>query len=143
MARCPAYLLSLLLTTSAASAQVAPLPPAGSPGAPGVISQAPPRDTVAATGTARIRGRVVAADTGLPLRKAQVRAFAAALRENRLAATDDNGVYEIKELPAGRYQLSATKSSFWRHRLRRESWEDRPSGSRRPSPSRAKTSPCG
>jgi hypothetical protein len=109
MARFPAYLLALLLASSAASAQVAP-PPPGS--VPGIIPQAPPRDSAPRTGTARIRGRVVAADTGQPLRKAQVRATAAELRENRLATTDDNGVYDIKELPAGRYQLIATKGSF-------------------------------
>jgi hypothetical protein len=76
------------------------------------LPQLPPRDTGLKTGTARIRGRVLAADTGEPLRKAQVRATSAELRENRLAATDANGVYEIKEVPAGRYQLTASKGSF-------------------------------
>ena len=56
--------------------------------------------------------RVLAADTGEPLRKAQVRATSAELRENRLAATDANGVDQIREVPAGRYQLTASKGSF-------------------------------
>src|SRR5437867_874726 len=57
------------------------------------------------TGTAIVRGRVVAADTGQPLRRAQVRFMAAELRENRLATTDVDGRYEIKELPAARYTI--------------------------------------
>ena len=109
MTRCPVFLLGLLLMSSASFAQVPlPPPPVSVPGLP----QLPPRDTAPKTGTARIRGRVVAADTGQPLRKAQVRATSAELRENRLATTDNNGVYEITELPAGRYQLTATKGSF-------------------------------
>jgi protocatechuate 3,4-dioxygenase beta subunit len=34
------------------------------------------------------------------------------LRENRLAITADNGTFELTELPAGRYQLNASKGSF-------------------------------
>jgi hypothetical protein len=56
------------------------------------LAQAPPpRDrstTDAPTGTARLRGRVVAADTGTPLRRAQVRAVASANRTTRLTSTD-------------------------------------------------------
>ena len=47
----------------------------------------------APTGTAQIRGRVVAADTGTPLRRAQVRAVATGLRTNRLTSTDAEGRY--------------------------------------------------
>jgi hypothetical protein len=106
MSRNPWLLLGLLLMSSAASAQAPP--PANVPGFP----QLPPRDTTPKTGTARIRGHVVAADTGQPLRKAQVRVTSSELRENRLATTDANGVYELTELPAGRYQLTASKGSF-------------------------------
>jgi protocatechuate 3,4-dioxygenase beta subunit len=73
---------------------------------------APRRDSPLKVGTARIRGRVVAADTGEPLRKAQVRAMSPELRESRLATTDREGLYEVAELPAGRYQLMASKGSF-------------------------------
>ena len=100
--------MGLLLVSSASFAQAPPPPAVSVPGLP----QLPPRDTAPKIGTARIRGRVVAADTGQPLRKAQVRATSAELRENRLATTDANGVYELTELPAGRYQLTATKGSF-------------------------------
>lgn len=79
--------------------------------APGVV-QTPPRDASGQTGTGRIRGRVAAADTGQPIRKAQVRATAPEVKENRVTTTDVNGVYELVDLPAGRYQLTVTKGSF-------------------------------
>lgn len=93
-----------------ASAQVAvggQVPP-GQP--PGGLPM--PRDTSTRTGTARIRGHVFAADNGAPIRKAQVRAMSQELRENRLATTDAQGLYEFKDLPAGRYTLTANKGSF-------------------------------
>ena len=107
--------LSILtpLTPASTAAQVivgsqlpAPPPPPPPPGAMPMT-----RDAVK-TGTARIRGRVVAADTGQPLRKAQVRVFSPELRENRSVSTDAEGRYELKELPAGRYQVNVAKGSF-------------------------------
>jgi hypothetical protein len=65
-----------------------------------------------APGTATIRGHVLAADTGLPLRKAQVRIFAPEIRENRMATTDTEGRYEFKEVRAGRYTINANKGSY-------------------------------
>jgi protocatechuate 3,4-dioxygenase beta subunit len=75
----------------------------------------PPRDGTAApapTGTGRIRGRVVAADNGFPLRRAQVRISAPEVRINRSATTDAEGRYEFPELPAGRYNISVTRSGY-------------------------------
>jgi protocatechuate 3,4-dioxygenase beta subunit len=75
----------------------------------------PPRDGATAevpTGTARIRGRVVAADNGTPLRRAQVRISAAELRVNRSATTDADGRYEFSELPAGRYNVNVSRSGY-------------------------------
>src|ERR1700724_2167436 len=63
-------------------------------------------------GTALLRGHVLAADTGRPLRKAQVRLVAPETRENAAATTDDDGRYEFKEVKAGRYTISATKGSY-------------------------------
>ena len=77
--------------------------------------QMPPRDPTQpakAAGTAIIRGHVLAADSGQPLRKAQVRIVSGELRENRLATTDGDGKYEFKEVVAGRYNVSATKGSY-------------------------------
>ena len=78
----------------------------------------PPRDRVPPAaeetprGTAVIRGVVVAADTGTPIRRAQVRASAPGARSSRLATTDAQGRFEFKELVAGRYTLSASKGGF-------------------------------
>jgi hypothetical protein len=73
-----------------------------------------PRDNAPApkTGKAIVRGRVVAADTGQPLRKAQVRITSNEFRENRMTTTDADGKYEFKELPAGRYNVQASKGSY-------------------------------
>ena len=66
----------------------------------------------AATGTSRIRGRIVAADTGQPIRRAVVRVFAQELPEGRSTSTDERGVYQLATLPAGRYTVSASKGGF-------------------------------
>jgi hypothetical protein len=74
---------------------------------------APPRDTPidhAPTGTARISGRVFAAETGNPLPKAQVR-----LSSNRLslgAFTDGEGRYEFTNLPAAPHSISVSKAGY-------------------------------
>jgi Carboxypeptidase regulatory-like domain len=74
----------------------------------------PPRDNrgAAQSGTARLRGRVVAAQTGLPLRCAQVTVFSADGQLQRSATTDDEGRYEFVELPAGRLSVTATKAGY-------------------------------
>lgn len=63
-------------------------------------------------GTATVRGHVTAADTGQPLRKAQVRIVAAEIRENRLATTDENGAYEFTDVRPARYTILASKGSY-------------------------------
>jgi hypothetical protein len=104
-------LVSGVLVPALAQTQSPPLPtPAPRAVAPG---QPPARDNATPqTGTARIRGRVVAADNGSPLRRAQVRLSGAGLQDPRIAATDEQGRYELKDLPAGRFTLSATKSGY-------------------------------
>jgi Carboxypeptidase regulatory-like domain len=72
----------------------------------------PAREASTKPGTAVIRGRVVAADTGQPLRKAFIRASSPDLRDGRVTSTDVEGRYELKELPAGRYTLNASKGSY-------------------------------
>jgi hypothetical protein len=61
------------------------------------------------TGTAVIRGRVIRSDTGQPLRRVEVRPET---MEAGAVFTDDNGRYEIAGLPAGSYQLNASKPGF-------------------------------
>jgi hypothetical protein len=55
---------------------------------------------------------VVALDTGAPVRRAQVRVTAQNVRDARLATTDAQGRFEIRELAAGRYTMTASKGGF-------------------------------
>jgi protocatechuate 3,4-dioxygenase beta subunit len=106
MSRVVGAFLTAVLVSAVCAAQAPQTLPPGFPQAP------PVRDTSAAPATAIIRGHVLDASNGRPLRKVMIRAFAPELRENRLAISDNNGAYEIKNLPAGRYQLTASKGSF-------------------------------
>ncbi|MDP2319262.1 MAG: carboxypeptidase-like regulatory domain-containing protein [Acidobacteriota bacterium] len=75
-------------------------------------ARATPLRDDAPRGTAVIRGQIVAADTGAPIRRAQVRVSSPEARESRVAATDAQGRFEVKELPAGRYTINASKGGF-------------------------------
>src|SRR6266576_1153138 len=83
--------------------------------------QRPNPTPVPAAQTATLRGRVIAGDSGQPLRKAQVRLnqidvpwdfTPGAGRENRVTTTGADGRYEFTNVPAGRYEVSASKSAF-------------------------------
>lgn len=64
-------------------------------------------------GTAIVRGVVVAADTGAPLRRAQVRVMPSnAPGGGGVTQTDGQGRFEVKELAAGRYSISASRSGY-------------------------------
>src|SRR3954452_16790604 len=91
----------LLVTTANVASALAGQPPSGQSNA------APPPP-----GTSTLKGHVVAADSGQPLRKAQVRITAGEIRENRVATTDADGLFEFKELRAGRYFITASKGGF-------------------------------
>ena len=78
------------------------------------LAQAPARDTPAPTGTAVIRGRVIAAAGQRPLATVEVRAAAGALHVNKVVLTDANGRYEIVDLPAGRYTVGTNKENYVR-----------------------------
>ena len=112
MARTLALILAVGLSMLAPSWSSAQVITFGAPGV-GPMQGMPQRDTTTPkTGTARIRGRITAADTGQPLRKAQVRVVSPETRENHLTSTDAEGKYELKDLPAGRYQINVSKGSF-------------------------------
>src|SRR5262245_26913254 len=64
------------------------------------------------TGTASIRGRVVAVETGVGLKNVQVRLTGGGFREGRTVGTDAEGRYEIDNLPAGRFTLNAAKTGY-------------------------------
>src|SRR5438105_3283026 len=61
------------------------------PCTPAVSAQTPARDKPDPTGTAVIRGRIVDAVSGEPVRKARVRASSSVLQNARTATTDVNG----------------------------------------------------
>lgn len=63
------------------------------------------------TGTAVLRGQVFSVD-GTPLRRAQVRATGQDGRGGGVTSTDARGSFEIKDLPAGRYSINASKAGY-------------------------------
>jgi hypothetical protein len=81
-------------------------------------SDQPARDTPAQQQNAPpassglISGRVLAADTGRPVKRARVFVTAAELPGGKAMLTDDSGAFALAELPAGRYTLNASKSGF-------------------------------
>jgi hypothetical protein len=98
-------------------------PPAGRLGGPATGRQGgaaggrqgaaarPARDRPAVEGTGVIRGRVVTADTGTPVRRAQVQATFGGQRA-RVALTDGDGRFEMRDLPAGSVVLRASKTGL-------------------------------
>ena len=89
--------------------------------APPQTPASPSRSQAAAAQPATIRGHVVAADSGLPLRKAQVRAMliepqAGTARtpgsDSRAAMTDGDGAYELSGLTPGRYNITVFKPAY-------------------------------
>ena len=62
-------------------------------------------------GTSVIRG-VVTSDAGAPVRRAQVRANVSGMPGARVTSTDAQGRFELRELPAGRWTVSASKPGF-------------------------------
>jgi carboxypeptidase family protein len=102
---------ALLVFGTIASAQPPGPPPPGQPPGP----RAPARDqrVPAQTGTAIVRGRVLAADTGRPLRRARITLTAPELGgEPRTASTGMDGRYEVTELPAGRFTIRVVRSGY-------------------------------
>lgn len=100
--------LAALTIVMPAAAQTTAPTPAPRPLSPPV----PPRDAVPApAGTGRIRGRVVLANDGQPLRRAQV-TLTGEPNLRRQVTTDGDGRYEVSDLPAGRFTVSAGKGGF-------------------------------
>jgi len=84
----------------------------------GTFAQQPARDTSAQPKDAvpvpsgRITGRVAASDNGRPVKRARVFVSAAELPGGRGVLTDDAGIFDFTELPAGRYTLTVSKTGF-------------------------------
>ena len=71
----------------------------------------PARDRAQAEGTAVIRGRVLTADSGTPLRRAEVQASLGGQR-SRTVLTDADGRFELRGLAAGSWVVRASKTGF-------------------------------
>ena len=122
----PLIVAALVLGMSAGAFAQGPGGGPGGPGGPGGQQgqgaggagrgqrpmRAQPLPADAPRGTSTLRGQIVAADNGAAIRRAQVRVVAPDARESRVATTDAQGRFEIKELPAGRYTMTASKGGF-------------------------------
>lgn len=97
----------IVVASLCVEAQTPPPRPGIGPAAPGPPGAPPTAQQP--SGTARIRGRVVSATTGAPLRGAEVILSGDLLRQ---ADTDDQGRFEFAALPAGRFTLNARKAGF-------------------------------
>src|SRR5215471_13881289 len=89
---------------------------AGAQGGPpqGAGQPPPPRDqqqTPAGAATASISGRVLTADTGRPVKRAQVM-ISGTGRGGRGVITDDRGAYSVTGLAAGNHTFRASKNCF-------------------------------
>jgi hypothetical protein len=108
--------LALFLLPARLAAQAAPQAPgAATPGPAAPRPPVPPRDGTAPavpSGTGRIRGRVIAAESGSPLRRAQVRVSGNQPGLAATANTDQDGHYEFQNLPAASYSISVTRNGY-------------------------------
>ena len=93
-------LLSVVVMSCVLFAQAATAPPQQ------------PRDGAATKGTASVKGRVTSADSGKPVRRVQIRLSSPDLTEAKSMSTTAEGTFEFKDLPAGRYTISASRPGF-------------------------------
>ena len=120
--RLPGVVLLAFVVSGATAATQQPVNPpqptsptqTARPGAPSTAT--PPRDPRSPgdqkKGTAILRGYVVAADTGNPVRRAMVRVFATGGGGNNVTSTDAEGRWEVRALPAGSYMISVEKPGY-------------------------------
>src|SRR5687767_13257577 len=111
----------IALSLSPAVARQSAPPPSASAGEQGARGQGrgqrqPARDRAELPkGTSAVSGRVLAADTGRPVKRARVSVTGAATGGGRgggTAISDDQGRYVVADLAAGTYSVSASKSGF-------------------------------
>ncbi len=104
----------LLLIAADGAAQAPAPPPPGPRQMPGMgpLPGTPRDGQTEKVGTATLSGRVLAADTGKPLRRALVRASSAETPQGRSVSTDADGRWQLKNLPAGSYRVGVSKGGF-------------------------------
>ena len=101
------YVSLMLVTLAVAAFAQSPRPGPQQPARDTPVQQ---KDTPPPSG-GRISGRVIS-DTGRPVKRARAFITAAELSGGRGALTDENGIFDFTELPAGRYTLTVSKSGF-------------------------------
>jgi hypothetical protein len=104
-----AVAVAVTLATAASQARQSGAARPGQTTPPQVLS----RERLSANeGTTVLRGRVLAADTGGPLRRARVSLSAVGTGQHWSVSTDVDGRYEFTRLPGGRYTLMASKVPY-------------------------------
>jgi hypothetical protein len=78
-----------------------------------VPASAQQRDAVQRGGSGRLLGRVVAADTGQPIARAQITIAREPSGAPHFALTDISGAFDVKNLPDGRYTVRASKPGVY------------------------------
>ena len=116
------HAISIAVAALGVSLATGSMPAAAAPQAtvtpvqPSTARPAPPRDTERkdVKGTAVLKGRVVAGESGKPLRRARITIRAPELgsESQRTTSTNLDGRYEFKELPAARYRVSVTRGGY-------------------------------
>ena len=91
-----------------------PTPPVPVPQQGGGRGQQPSRDQRAqpAIGTGSITGVVVTEGSGTPVRRARVTLSGSELRGGRSTITNDDGEFTFTALPAGRFNMTASKAGY-------------------------------
>jgi hypothetical protein len=106
-----------LAQTTIVSTQAPTQPGQVAPGQPTVPQRMPARPLrpgeTPPKGSGVIKGQVIASGSGAPVRRAQVRVMTMDGRGGGgVTSTDNNGNFEVRELPGGRYNVSVSKGGF-------------------------------
>jgi hypothetical protein len=89
-------------------------------------AQGAPRDKLTdRTGSGAIRGRILVAETGVPLRRARVSLQGDNPLDARGTTTDLDGFYEFTDLAAGEYRVTASKGLFVPLAYGQRRWNER------------------
>ncbi len=109
-------MVAIVLASSNGAIAQQPTPPGAIVPEPQRPQRTPPRAVRPGEdpqkGTSIVRGYVLAAETGTPLRRALVNVRSADGRSGGVATTDAQGRFEIKELLGGRYTITAQKAGY-------------------------------